>query len=57
MEKLNLPKIKIDHKKPVLTMDEYLRFVEFNLKHAGAHRYSREERLAIAVKIPFKLKA
>ncbi len=56
MEKLNLPKIKVKRDKPSLSMDDYLKFVEFNLKFGGAKQKTREEKLALAVNVPFRLK-
>ena len=57
MEKLKLPVIR----KPVvleaktLSMDEYLRFVIFNLKYAANKKNYRNLRRAQAVEAPFRL--
>lgn len=58
MRKLNLPIIKnrpleVKH----LSMDDYLKFVEFNLKYTTNSRKTRNYwRRRAAVKVPFVLK-
>ena len=57
MKKLNLPIIKIPETKPkVLSMDDYLKFVQFNLKHAfNKKAYAKWKKMS-AVDAPFSLK-
>lgn len=58
MKKLNLPIIKNRLPEPKsLSMDEYLRFVEFNLKYTSHCRKARNYwRKISAVNVPFVLK-
>lgn len=58
MKDLNLPIIKGPMKEPrPLSMDEYLKFVEFNLKEIPFDRevYAKEKKL-LAVNVPFRIK-
>ncbi|MFH1360857.1 MAG: hypothetical protein ABIJ41_07520 [Candidatus Omnitrophota bacterium] len=58
MKDLNLPIIKKAMKEPKpLSMDEYLEFVEFNLKQIPFDReaYAKEKKL-LAVNVPFRIK-
>lgn len=57
MRKLKLPVIKEDLQEPrSLSMDEYLKFVQFNLRHAFDKRaYARWKKLLV-VDVPFSLK-
>ena len=54
---LNLPIIKGSMKEPkLLSMDEYLAFVEFNLKHFPVDRAAyRKHKKLIAVDVPFRI--
>ena len=57
MKDLNLPVIKGPMKDPKpLSMDEYLEFVEFNLKEIPFDReaYKKEKKL-LAVDVPFRI--
>lgn len=58
MDELNLPIIKGEDisKKKVLSMDDYLKFVEFNLKHTVNIEAARKEKKALAVNVPFVLR-
>ena len=57
MKDLKLPIIKKIMSKPkVLSMDEYFKFVQFNLKHAFDKKaYARWKKMLI-VDVPFSLK-
>ena len=57
MDKLNLPIIKqsIPEPKPLL-MDEYLKFVNFNLRYTVDRKASRRWKKALSVNEPFSLK-
>lgn len=58
MKDLNLPIITGPMKEPKpLSMDEYLEFVEFNLKHIPFDRkaYAKEKKL-LSVNVPFRIK-
>lgn len=57
MKELNLPIIKGGGSKPkILSMDEYLAFVEFNLKNAFDKKaYAKWKKMSI-VNVPFSLK-
>jgi len=53
MKKLKLPKVKnVSQQNKALSMDEYLEFVMFNLKHAKGEA-KKEKKLAFTV--PFKI--
>lgn len=57
MKKLNLPIIKEEIPDPEpLSMDDYLEFVSFNLKHTVDIEAAREWKKTIVVKVPFTLK-
>jgi hypothetical protein len=57
MGKLNLPIINKPLPKPkTLSMDEYLEFVEFNLKHNFDRKAYKEEKKKFSVNVPFSLK-
>ena len=56
-DKLNLPIIKGKlPKNRYLSMDEYLEFVTFNLKHTVDIEAARKWKDKCAVNVPFKLK-
>lgn len=57
MKKLKLPVIKQPLAGPrILSMDDYLKFVQFNLKHAfNKKAYARWKKM-LAVNVPFVLK-
>lgn len=57
MEKLRLPDFKgcLPAKKP-LSMDEYLKFVIFNLRHTFKNKLSKKMRRAQIVRAPFAIK-
>jgi hypothetical protein len=56
MKKLNLPIIKGALKEPrTLSMDEYLEFVQFNLRHAFDKRAYAQWKKMLAVNVPFSL--
>ncbi len=57
MKKLKLPIIKGPMRQPrALSMDDYLKFVEFNLKHAFNRKaYARWKKM-LAVNVPFSVK-
>ena len=58
MKDLKLPIIKGPTKEPKpLSMDEYLEFVEFNLKHVPFDRKAyRKWKKLLAVNVPFRIK-
>ncbi len=57
MDKLNLPVVKNDAPLPrPLSMDEYLKFVIFNLKHNVDKKAVREQKKLAAVNVHFSLK-
>ena len=58
MKDLNLPIIKGEDifNKKSLSMDEYLEFVEFNLKHTVDIKAARKWKKELAVNAPFSLK-
>lgn len=57
MKNLNLPIIKGPTKEPrPLSMDEYLKFVEFNLKHAFDRKVYAKQKKVFAVNAPFRIK-
>lgn len=57
MEKLNLPIIKGPLPEPrVLSNDEYLKFVQFNLKHMFNKKAYLHWKKMLAVDVPFILK-
>jgi hypothetical protein len=56
MEKLKLPIIKKPIPEPrALSMDEYLKFVTFNLKYCLDKRTGREWKKMLAVNSPFSM--
>jgi len=56
MNDFKLPIIKgTNPRKRVLSMDEYLKFVQFNLKHAFDRRTHRKRKKMIAVNVPFSM--
>lgn len=56
MEKLNLPIIKtLNRKKKFLSMDDYLKFVIFNLKYAFAKKNKNFSKAQVTT-VPFLLK-
>ena len=57
MNKLNLPIISQlpDFKPKTLTMDEYLKFVNFNLKYTADMKASRRQKKMFFVNVPFKI--
>lgn len=57
MDKLNLPIAKQPEFLPrVLLMDEYLKFVDFNLKYTVDRKVSRRWKKISFVNVPFSLK-
>ena len=58
MKDLNLPIIKGEDifNKKSLSMDEYLRFVEFNLKYTVDIEAARKLKKELAVNVPFSLR-
>ena len=57
MKKLKLPVIKAGlSKSKVLSMDEYLDFVQFNLKHAFDKKAYMKWKKMLVVNVPFFLK-
>lgn len=58
MKDLNLPIIKGEDifNKKSLSMDEYLRFVEFNLKYTVNIEAARKLKKELAVNVPFSLR-
>ena len=57
MEKLNLPVFKGDFpaRKP-LSMDDYLKFVIFNLRHTFKNKLSKKKRKAHMANVPFAIR-
>ena len=58
MKELKLPVIKVPMKEPKpLSMDKYLKFVEFNLQHVPFDRkfYAKQKKI-LAVNVPFRIK-
>ena len=54
---LNLPIIKGPMMAPrALSMDEYLEFVEFNMKHNFDREACKKEKKLLAVNAPFRIK-
>ena len=57
MKKLKLPVFKEPLPPPrILSMDEYLEFVQFNLKHAFDKKAYTEWKKISAVNVPFRIK-
>ena len=55
-KKLNLPIIKgLISKTKVLSMDEYLKFVQFNLKHSFDKKSYRKWKKLLTVNVPFNI--
>jgi hypothetical protein len=58
MKKLKLPVIREDGLPPrVLSMDEYLKFVQFNLEHVFDRKSYRKRKKEMAVNTPFVIKS
>ena len=57
MKKLNLPVIRaIGHKAKVLSMNEYLKFVQFNLEHVFDRKAYAKWKKMLVVNAPFVIK-
>lgn len=57
MKKLKLPIIKAPRQEPkILSMDDYLKFVQFNLKHTFDRKVYAKWKKMLAVDVPFSLK-
>ena len=57
VNKLKLPVIKGSLSEPrTLSMDEYLKFVQFNLRHAFDRKAYAKWKRVLAVDVPFHLK-
>jgi hypothetical protein len=57
MDKLNLPKVKLPlSAQKSLSMDEYLEFIDFNLKYTVDKKASRSWKKTLFVNVPFCLK-
>ena len=57
MKKLKLPVIKAPLTQPkILSMDDYLKFVQFNLKHAFDKKAHAKWKKMLAVNVAFSLK-
>lgn len=57
MKKLRLPVIKKALSKPkTLSMDHYLKFVQFNLKHAFDKKAYSKWKQMLVVNVPFVIK-
>jgi hypothetical protein len=57
MKKLNLPIIRGKMAEPkTLSMDDYLKFVEFNLKYTVDIEAVRQRKRMMAVNVPFSLR-
>ena len=57
MKKLRLPIIKTPLAQPkTLSMDDYLKFVEFNLKYTFDKRAYKKWKKMLAVNVPFRIK-
>lgn len=56
MKKLNLPVIKGYFSEPkALSMDEYLKFVQFNLKYTVNKKANTKWKKMLSVNIPFSI--
>ena len=57
MKKLKLPIVQAPHRKAkILSMDEYLKFVQFNLKHAFDKKaYAKWKKISV-VNAPFVIR-
>ena len=56
MKDLKLPVIKFPMKEPKpLSMDEYLKFVEFNLEHTFDRKFYAKQKKLLAVDVPFRI--
>ena len=56
MSELNLPIFKDDGgREKVLSMDDYVRFVKFNLEHLVDIKFHRVQKQKERVQIPFRL--
>ncbi|MBP9855130.1 MAG: hypothetical protein KBD53_09725 [Candidatus Omnitrophica bacterium] len=57
MKKLNLPVFKSPlSEAKILSMDDYLKFVQFNLKHAFDKKSYSKWKKMLVVNVPFTLK-
>lgn len=57
MKKLKLPAVKIPMPAPkILSMDDYLKFVQFNLQHTLDKRAYAKWKKVLIVDAPFSLK-
>ncbi len=57
MKKLKLPVIRGSQGEPrTLSMDDYLEFVQFNLKHAFNRKAYTKWKKMMAVNVPFSIK-
>ena len=57
MKKLKLPILKnIPSEPKILSMDDYFKFVQFNLKHAFDRKAYAKWKKILAVNVPFKIK-
>ena len=57
MKKLHLPIVKgVDFKPKILSMDEYLKFVQFNLKHCFDKKAHTQWKRISVVNVPFVIK-
>ena len=56
MKELNFPIVKeVALDKKILSMDEYLQFVQFNLKHTFDAKSYAEWKKLLAVNVPFSI--
>ena len=57
MKELKLPIVKVPRREPkILSMDEYLEFVQFNLKNAFDKKAYQEWKRMLMVDAPFAIK-
>ena len=56
MKDLKLPVIRESLPPPQLSMDQYLKFVEFNLKYTFNRKAYEEKKKYSVVNVPFRLK-
>ncbi len=56
MRELNLPIVKeLTPNKKILSMDEYLQFVQFNLQHTFDRKSYEKWKKLLAVNVPFSI--
>ena len=56
MKKLKLPIIKGSMGEPkILPMDDYLKFVQFNLKYTLDRKFYAKQKKLLAVDVPFRI--